>query len=226
MSSEICLQDAFQKAGRDFGYSSVKAEFTPFKEFKVRWQRSAGWAEFQVSDYLMDADEEMMEGLARVLFMRIAKGKRSNYPEELKDWMTSQDFVRNKQPVYLRRSRNLSRNCKGRHYDLNDSYERLVQAGLVERDGEAFLSWTSRPNLRRVGYCSVLMKVIAVSSALDDPVVPEFVTEYVLYHELLHLANGLSLDGQAHDEEFRRKERMHPRWKEAEDWLRRLSLSL
>ncbi len=226
MSSEICLQSAFQKAGRDFGYSSVKAEFTPFKEFKVRWQRSAGWAEFQVSDYLMDADEMMMEGLARVLFNRISKGKRSNYPDELREWMTSQDFVRKKQPVYLRRSRNLSRSGQGRHYDLQDSYERLIAAGLVERDDEAFLSWTSRPNLRRVGYCSVLMKVIAVSSALDDEVVPEFVTEYVLYHELLHLANGLSLDGQAHGEDFRRCERLHPRWNEAEEWLKRLSLKL
>ncbi|MDI3483067.1 MAG: hypothetical protein PWQ88_938 [Candidatus Methanomethylophilaceae archaeon] len=226
MSGDACLEKAFQRAGREFGYNAVKAEFSPFRELKIRWQRSAGWAEFKVSDYLSDADEIIIEDLARVLFMRIAQGKRSKYPEELQEWMASPDFVKKKQPVYLRRSRNLSRDPRGKCYDLRNSYERLIETGMVERDPEVFLSWTLRPNLRRVGYCSVFMKVIAISCALDDKVIPEFVTEYVLYHELLHLADGPSMSGQVHDEEFRRREKMHPMWKEAEEWLRRLSVDI
>jgi len=45
----------------------------------------------------------------------------------------------------------------------------------------------------------------------------------VLYHELLHLEAGLSSDAPKHGPEFRRKERMHPRWREAEAHLRRLA---
>lgn len=224
MSAEASLQESFQMAGKEFGYSAVKAEYTPFKEFKIKWQRSAGWAEFQVSDYLMDADKEVIQGLAHSLFVRITKGRRDPYPETMKDWMTSTDFVRQKQPVYIRRSRNLTRSPVGRNRNLLESVSRLERQGMVERDDEMFISWTKERNLRRVGYCSVLMKVIAISSVFDDPEVPEYVLDYVVYHEMLHLKNGLDPDSPKHGPEFRSQEREFPRWQEAEAWLRKIAL--
>lgn len=224
MSAEVSLQESFQVAGKEFGYSAVKAEYTPFKEFKIKWQRSAGWAEFQVSDYLMDADKEIIEGLARSLFIRITKGKRDPYPETMKDWMTSTDFVKLKQPVYVRRSRNLTRSPQGSFRNLLDSVQRLTSQGMVDEDEEMFISWTKENNHRRVGYCSVLMKVIAISSIFDNPEVPEYVLDYVVYHEMLHLNNGVDPDSPKHGPEFRAQERLFPRWEEAEAWLRRIAL--
>ena len=48
------LNEIFKKVGNDFGYD-VSAEFAAYRDFKIRWQRSYKWAEFQVSDYLKDA---------------------------------------------------------------------------------------------------------------------------------------------------------------------------
>lgn len=42
----------FQKVGNDFGFGNVTAEYAPFRDLKVRWQRTYDWASFQVSDYL------------------------------------------------------------------------------------------------------------------------------------------------------------------------------
>jgi predicted metal-dependent hydrolase len=67
------------------------------------------------------------------------------------------------------------------------------------------------------------MRVIAISSALDSPHIPESVARYVLYHELLHLELGIdTLHGQ-HDPAFRRAERLYPRWHESEAWLKRIA---
>ena len=129
------------------------------------------------------------------------------------DWITSYDFVKDKQPLYIARSRNLTRSPEGEHVNLEESYQRLIDMELVERDEQIFISWTKQPNVKRVGYCSVLMKVIAISSVLDDPDVPEFVSDYVLYHELIHLSKGFDPFGQIHGNGFRALEQLFPQWK-------------
>jgi len=55
------------------------------------------------------------------------------------------------------------------------------------------ISWTKRPNAKSIGHASVLMKVITISSALDSDKIPEFVSDFGLYHDLLHLKKGFAL---------------------------------
>ena len=56
MATEV-LEAAFRKVGRGYGYESVSAEFSDFREFKVQWSRSYRYAHFRVSDYLSDAPQ-------------------------------------------------------------------------------------------------------------------------------------------------------------------------
>ena len=141
-------------------------------------------------------------------------------------WVTAPDFAKYKQPIYLRRSRNLTRPHQGVHKDLEDSYQRLIDMGLVERDPQLFLSWTKEPNVRKVGYCSVLMKVVSVSSALDNTEIPDFVMDYVMYHELCHIRIGFDPSSERHGKKFAELESMFQKKKEAEDWLRKLCMYL
>lgn len=225
MSTDSKLRESFRNAGADYGYDDVDAEFTAFKELKIKWQRSRGRAEFKVSDYLADADPSVIEDMARSLFSRMTGGTR-DYPESMKSWVTSEDFVKNKQPLYLRRSRNLTRSHKGNERDLNDSVRRLEELGLIKMEDDVFITWTREPNVRRVGYCSVIMKVIAISSIFDNDMIPEFVLDYVVYHEFLHVMSGFDPAGRKHGPEFNRKESLYPKQKEAEEWMKRLCLYL
>ncbi len=218
------MKESFRLVGKEFGYDSVDAEFVAFREFKVRWQRSYKWASFKVSDYLMDAPEEVIEALARTLFGKIAGKHDVPYSEEMIAWATSKDFVKYKQPVYLRRSRGITKSPKGEVRDLEESMARLANAGLAEKDPDLVLTWTKEKNIRKVGYCSVLMKVIAISSVFDNGEIPEFVLDYVVYHEYLHASRGMKAFGRAHDLDFREDEIRFPRYKEAEEWLNRLCM--
>jgi hypothetical protein len=224
MTSADALRDSFRHIGRMYGYEEVEATFAPFKEFKSTWRRSGKQAVFQVSDYLEGAEGVVLEDFAHSLFSRIARrGAGELYTDRLRSWLQSPEFLVKNQPLYLERSRNLSMTPKGGVYDLKDTYRRLRERGLISGSEDAVLNWTVKGNRLRVGYCSVLMRVVAVSSLLDSVEVPDHVHEYVLYHELLHLENGLTSGRRHHDQGFRRKERLYPMWRESEEWLKRLA---
>jgi hypothetical protein len=213
----------FLTVGHSFGYIQVDAEFHPFKEFKTTWQRCGTSAEFKVTDYMGSAAPEIIEEFAQCLFRRIQQRKSEVYTAPIRNWLQSSPFIERNQPIYLRRSRNLLCTPRGVQYDLREMLESLQNQGLVADDRSAFISWTDRPNRFRMGYCSILMKVIAISSILDSAEIPDYVAEYVLYHEMLHLEKGLDSMRSQHNAEFRRMERKHPRFREAEDWLKRIA---
>jgi hypothetical protein len=221
--SKCDISQPFLTVGHRFGYHQVEAEFHPFKEFKTTWQRCGTSAEFKVTDYLANASPEILEEFAHCLFTRIQHRRSEVYTEPIRNWLQSPSFIESNQPIYLRRSRNLLCSPRGVHYDLREILESLQSQGLVKDGNSVFISWTDRPNRFRMGYCSVLMKVVAISSILDSLDIPKFVAEYVLYHEMLHLEKGLDAMRSQHNAEFRRMERKHPRSGEAEDWLKRIA---
>ncbi len=191
------LTEIFGKVGKGYGYDTVNAQYMQYRDFKIRWQRSYRWADFRVSDYMRDASEEVTESLADTLFGKIVSGGEAKYGQLMKDFVSSPDFVRRNQPVYLRRSRNLTRSPLGEHRDLGEAYLRLVDEGLLDHDPQVCLSWTKEPiPTGRAARCSVLMKVVGVSNALDDPKVPEDALDFALYTELCRISIGFDPSGE------------------------------
>jgi hypothetical protein len=215
------LDSIFRTVGTSRGYEA-EAAFAANKEFKSCWWRWGHSVRFEVSDYLRGAPKSVVDSFARTLFDRVGCKAAPIFTAELRSYLESEEFLVAKQPLYIKRSRNITRSAAGHKYDLNALLDSLVDQGLVKRPPSAYLTWTSKPNTARVGYCSVLMNVVCVSSALDRESVPSYVPEYVLYHELLHLEDGLREGERHHGPVFCAKERRHPMWAEAETMLRRI----
>jgi len=227
-ASEI-LTKAFKEVGLEFGFEKVEAEYSAFKEFKVRWQRSYKWADFKVSDYLEDAPEEIVRDLAKTLFGKITGDDAEGYPQAMCDHITSPEFVKRNQPVYLKRCRNITKSSKSEDgRDLKDSANRLIEMGLITKKDikNVQFRWTKESNIRKIGNCSVLMKVVTISSILDTDMIPEFVLDYCLYHEMCHLIIGFDPTAKAHGEKFSVLEDKYPKKAESVEWLKRLCLYL
>jgi len=220
--SDSRLQSMFSGIGKESGYDFVEARYYPFKELKSTWHRNRWKVAFRISDYMSAGDDMILGEFAQALFRRMETGNGMAYGDGVLNWLKSPEFLARNRPLYLERSRNLSLSAEGDNYDLRESLGSLEDMGLVDVE-EPYLTWTRGENKKRVGYCSVLMKVIAVSSALDSLRVPDFVHQYVLYHELIHLETGRETLSPRHGREFRRRERLHPRWEDAESWLRKLA---
>jgi len=224
ISGGSSLQLAFQRAGQKSGFSSVRAAYQPFKEFKAIWTKRGDNVDIQVTDYMRGADQAMLDEFAECMCRRIlTKRSKELYTQKMRDWLQSPEFVAMNRQTYLKRSRNIAYTESGANYDLKESLERLVSESMVPEISNKYITWTKKPNSQRMGYCSVIMRVVAISSALDNEKVPEFVSDYVLYHELLHLNDGLKAMGSHHDSAFRARERAYPKWREAEAILKKVA---
>ncbi len=218
------LDTTFRSVGTTFGFEAIDARFARYKEFKSTWCRNGKRVSFEITDYLAGAKPEVLGDFALSLYTKIARrGDGNIYSPRLRSYLCSDEFLARNQPLYVRRSRNLSRSPQGMHFDLRETYDDLLATGLVQESRNVSLNWTLGKNRMRVGYCSTIMHVVAISSLLDHWRVPEHVHEYVLYHELLHLEEGLTNGKRHHTPEFRAKEHKYPWWRESEDWLRRLA---
>lgn len=114
---------------------------------------------------------------------------------------------------------------EGRHFDLQAVFDKLNHAYFAGRLS-APITWGSGKANRRVrrrilGSYSSRTGTIRIHPWLDRKRVPDYVLEYVVYHEMLHADLGATVkNGRrvVHTREFRRRERLFARWAEAESW--------
>ena len=223
------LAAIFSVVGVRNGYDEVLAEFSPFRDFKIKWTRSYKWIAFEVSDYLCDAPEDVIESLAVSIFSRIRGDGGDDpmtYGDEVCEWITSDEFVRTKQPVFVRRFRGISLSTVGDHRDLAESYRRLVDRGLVQMDRDLYLGWAPEGSSRAVGRASVLMKVVVMSQILDSDSVPDDVFDYCLYTQVAHVGMGFNRKGERRGAEYYALLSRFPNRAEMDCALRRINMHI
>ena len=77
------LRAIFRVAGVRNGYDEVDAEFSPFRDFKIKWMRSYRWISFEVSDYLKEAPEEVIQSLTETVFAKVRGENDTLYTEDV-----------------------------------------------------------------------------------------------------------------------------------------------
>lgn len=116
---------------------------------------------------------------------------------------------------------------EGKYFDLRAMFDRLNQKYFRGRLRGYHVVWGRRRKHRPKEYfifgsIQEEDRVIRINPWLDQPFVPRWFLEYILYHEMLHAvvpdkpgANGRR---QIHTEEFERREREFPLYHRARRW--------
>jgi hypothetical protein len=89
------------------------------------------------------------------------------------------------------------------------------------------LTWNRTLTARKFGHYQPGRDAIMISVTLDDPEVPAFALDFVMYHELLHKKHGsMTVNGRrlSHNQAFRAEERRFAQYHEAERLIRELAL--
>ena len=222
MDAEQNLKDAFSRIGKDFGYDNVDAEFSAFNEFKLRWQRSYGWASFKVSDFFKDAPIEVLEDLATTVFTKIS-GEESAYSDRIKGWLLSDEFVERNRANYIRRHRAFFNFAEGEVWNLDSVYARLVKEGKLENDPDMKLVWMDSKSSAKATVASALMKFAAFHVALDSTTMPEFVIDYLVYTACKNIEVRRANLGEAYSSHSAGDD--FPRAREANEILKEWSLA-
>jgi hypothetical protein len=116
---------------------------------------------------------------------------------------------------------------RGHHFDLETIYRELNQTYFANRI-QARITWSRRPPQRprtsiRFGSYHASDQLIRIHRLLDQPFVPRYVLENVVFHEMLHqLIPRQWVNGRwyVHPPEFRRQAQRFRYHQQAEQWKR------
>lgn len=114
----------------------------------------------------------------------------------------------------------------GAVHDLASSFERVNRDYLGGSIPRPRLTWSRGLTRRKFGHYDPIRDMVMVSSTLDQPGVPEFAVDYIVYHELLHKKHGISWrNGRArvHTTDFKAEDRRFAEYEQAEAILKRLA---
>ena len=207
--------------GARFGYDEVEAGFSPYRDFKIRWTRSYKWIEFEVSDYLSDAPEDVIEALMDTVFCKIRGDACAPYPESVVEYITTPGFVERHQPTFLRRFRTLDTIAIGW---VRESVARLRDMGLEVPTDIAFGVDRAVRDRVQAGKASVLMRVVAMNHRVES--LPEAARDYAVWAQVAYIAMGFNPTGERRQEQYEALLNQFPGREEAERVLRRAGLTI
>ena len=127
----------------------------------------------------------------------------------------------------LPRQGQLNLRHEGRYFDLQHIFDRLNERYFHGRLRDYQLKWGRRRKQRPreyfiFGTIQEEDRVIRINPALDQPFVPLWFLQYVLYHEMLHsVVPDEEMPGgrrRVHTEEFNRRERQFRGYGRARRW--------
>lgn len=204
----------------------IEIGFYPFTGLNSTLRLRQGRLLVRISDLLAAAPEPVLEALAHILLGKLyRRAIAPMYARRYRDYVNRREIAAKAELIRALRGRKRMGAARGRHYDLEEMFDAL--------NARFFLGWMARPNLgwagaearRNLAHFDAAHNAILVSRVFDNPAVPRFVLEYVLFHEMLHLRHPVRrLRGRrcVHSPEFRLEERAFPQWAEAEAWLKKL----
>lgn len=115
-----------------------------------------------------------------------------------------------------------SKHSLGTTYDLQSLFDRLNRLYFDGSLEKIEVSWSLRQPQKakrsvELGRYEKEKNRIVMSRRLDNPRVPLYFVEHVLFHEMLHAVFPRD-DHRMHTDKFNRFEKMHPDYERARQW--------
>jgi hypothetical protein len=187
----------------------------------LTYLRQRGAWRVRLHHMFVAAPDEVVEALAR--FVRYSDPAASVVLDQYIE--RNKVFIRRLPPSELRRR--LRIDPKGQHHDLDAIYEALNRrffGGSVSATityGPAPRVTSPRKSIKMGSY-SADSRVIRIHPALDQPRVPRFFVEWIVFHEMLHhIYKAKRMQGGrrcVHTPEFLDHERRFPSFERAQRW--------
>jgi hypothetical protein len=178
----------------------------------------------RLSDLLEGAPEPVLHAIAHILLAKlyrkpIDRAQSARY----RRYVASHDLSAKARLVRQMRGRKQILSARGHHYHLEELFDDLNHRFFHGLMGRPQLTWSRDHARNRLGHYDPAHNAIVISRVFDDPRVPRFVVEYILYHEMLHLKHPVKLRGSrrcVHSREFQAEEKLFPDHERAKKFLR------
>lgn len=225
------LERIFEEAHRQLKprtpLPEVHVEFFPFAGLTHTARLRGDRLLIRVSDLLVDAPEPILRSLSLIL---LAKVYRRTVPYD--HHATYRKFILENEMQARARTARTTRGrgprpavARGRWQNLDVNFDRVNTdyfEGSLERPR---LAWSTTRSRRILGRYDATHHTVFISRFFDSALIPDFVLDYLLYHELLHIRHpSRARDCRFinHTPEFRAAERRFKDYKKATEWIRKM----
>ena len=180
----------------------------------------------RLSDLLEGAPETVWRALAHILVAKLyRKPIDAAQNTRYRRYVSSRAISEKAHLVRQMRGRKLIHSAQGSVYDLDAIFDDLNLRffhGLLARPQ---MTWSRDHARNALGHYEPAHNAIVVSRVFDNPRVPRYAVEYLVYHEMLHLRHPVRLRGSrrsVHPRQFHDDEKLFPQLDEAKQFLKRL----
>jgi predicted metal-dependent hydrolase len=224
---EALMRRIFTRIGCAGRPPHFRVEFYPYSTLVLTIRRDEELVRVRFSDLLRRAPQQVLEGAAALILGRLyrCKGPRALVDKYLE--YARSDRVRSRiNRMRSRRVRRVPTVAQGRHYDLAALFEQLNHQYFAGQLQQPHIGWSTHTWRRQFGSYDPGPNQIVLNRRMDRPGIPQFVVEYVLFHEMLHVKHPTRRSGcslLSHSPEFRAEEKRFAQFASARKFLDRLA---
>lgn len=220
---------ANQKYSLEGGMSRVSnlndlmLEFTPMTAL-YRCRLRGPQPTIKINEGFILADTDVIQAIVDSILW----GKTPKTSTLIKEYSLSEDFSELLLALNLMVD-DLGNTAQGNVYNLDDVFVSVNQAYFNLRVGKPRLCWSKVYSNRKFGHYEPSRDRVVMNLSLDSDKLPNYVIEFVMYHELLHKVHGGRTQNgyrRVHTSEFRRDEQQFKYYSQAQQHLERLAQML
>ncbi|MBV9217572.1 MAG: M48 family peptidase [Acidobacteria bacterium] len=222
-SIEGVYREAFEYYDRDRSAPPITISFYPYIGINHTIRIRDGKVFVRLAEVCRDMPESAHRGLAYIL---VGKLRRKAIPEQADRMYAAyadRPDLRERAAADKRaRGRKVVTTTKGAYYDLDEIFDEVNQQYFLGSIPKPSLTWSAKKTYRILGHHDATHDHVTISRSLDSRIVPRFIVEYVLFHEMLHIAHPIRhVNGRRHSHTaaFKRDEKKFARYGEAEGWI-------
>ena len=217
--------EAFQIFGPKRKTPAIDVSYYPYVGINHTIRVRNGQVFVRLAEICHDMPLSAHRGLAYIL---VAKLFRKKVPvaarDAYSDYIKTAEIRDRATETKRTRGRKVITSSKGDVYDLDEIFDSLNRRYFRDALPKPVLTWSARKTYRILGHHDATHDTVVVSKSLDDASVPAFVVEYIVFHEMLHIAHPTRhVNGRRynHTPAFRLDERKFLYFEEAERWIER-----
>jgi hypothetical protein len=217
--------EAFRKYAPRTPVPNIHVTFYPYIGINHTIRVRSGEVFVRIGDICSEMPMFSQRGLAYILVGKLLRKKIPDGADQLYDAYIKSDFIQKKaQESRKKHGRKVVTSSKGDVYDLDEIFDEVNAKYFGGHIPKPVLSWSARKTYHILGHHDATHNQITISTSLDTVETPRFIVEYVVFHEMLHVAHPQkTVNGRRyfHTPEFRRDEKKFARYTDAERWIER-----
>jgi hypothetical protein len=217
----------FTRIGCEGRPPNFRVEFYPYSSLVITLRRRGDVLHVRFSDLLLRAPFVVLEGAAALLLTRVYR--RRAHRALVEPYLEYARSDRTRDRINRLRSRRVRRAAvspQGKQHDLATLFDSLNEKYFSSQLEKPHIAWSSRSWRRQFGCYDPGPNQIVLNRRMDRPGIPQFVVEYVLYHEMLHVKHPTRRSGCSlisHSPEFRAEEKRYEHFHAARKFLDHLA---